>query len=125
MSYGAKDLAYSFRTVRKNTLKIAEEVPAEKYDFRAAPGTRSVGELLTHIAVGYGFQYQIHAEEKRKTLDGFNFPALMQKLGAEEKIARTREQIIELLTTNGEKWAKFLESCSDSFLSEIVQMPTG
>jgi uncharacterized damage-inducible protein DinB len=125
MSYGAKDLAYSFRTVRKNTLKIAEEVPADKYDFRAAPGTRSVGELLTHIAVGYGFQYQIHAEEKRKTLDGFNFPALMQKLGAEEKVVRTKEQIIELLTSNGEKWAKFLESCSDSFLSEIVQMPTG
>ncbi len=125
MSYGAKELAYSFRTVRKNTLKIAEEVPADKYDFRAAPGTRSVGELLTHIALGHSFQYQIHAEEKRKTLEGFNFPALMQKMAAEEKTPRNKEQIVELLKTNGEKWAQFLESCSDSFLDEVVLMPPG
>ena len=29
--YGAKELAASFRTVRKNTLAIAEELPAEAY----------------------------------------------------------------------------------------------
>ncbi len=125
MSYGAKELAYSFRTVRNNTLKIAEEIPAEKYSFRAAPDTRSVGELLTHIAVGQGFQQQIHAEEKRKSLEGFDFGALMQRLSAEEKTARTKDEIIALLRANGEKWAKFLESCSDSFLDEVVQMPTG
>jgi uncharacterized damage-inducible protein DinB len=125
VSYGAKDLAYSFRTVRNNTLKIAEEIPAEKYSFRAAPDTRSVGELLTHIAVGQGFQQQIHAEEKRKNLDGFDFGALMQKLSAEEKTPRTKDEIVALLRANGEKWAKFLESCSDSFLDEVVQMPAG
>ena len=32
--YGAKDLADSFRTVRKNTLIIAEEIPEEKYGYR-------------------------------------------------------------------------------------------
>jgi uncharacterized damage-inducible protein DinB len=125
MSYGAKELAYSFRTVRNNTLKIAEEIPAEKYSFRATPDTRSVAEILTHIAVGYSFQNQIHAVERRTNLDGFDFGALMAKVGAEEKISRSKEQIIELLRSNGEKWAKFLEGCSDSFLAEVVQMPTG
>src|ERR1039458_5243794 len=42
--YGAKELAESCRTVRKNTLAIAQDIPAEKYNFRAAENTRSVGE---------------------------------------------------------------------------------
>lgn len=125
MSYGAKELAYSFRTVRNNTLKIAEEIPAEKYSFRATPDTRSIAEMLTHIAVGYSFQNQIHAVERRTTLEGFDFGALMAKVGAEEKVSRSKEQIIELLRGNGEQWAKFLEGCSDSFLAESVQMPAG
>src|SRR5208282_2086070 len=49
--YGAKELAESFRTVRKNTITIAQEIPEEKYSFRPAPNTRTVGELLAHIAV--------------------------------------------------------------------------
>ena len=48
--YGAKELADSFRTVRKNTILVAEDIPDSKYSYRAAPETRSVGELLFHIA---------------------------------------------------------------------------
>ncbi len=55
--YSAKDLADSFRTVRKNTVVIAQDLPEEKYAFRAAPDTRSVGELLAHLALGPNFQY--------------------------------------------------------------------
>ena len=44
--YGAKDLADSFRTVRKNTITIAQEIPEEKYNFRPAPEwTASVQDL--------------------------------------------------------------------------------
>ena len=35
--YGAKELADSFRTVRKNTILVAEDIPEEKYSFAAAP----------------------------------------------------------------------------------------
>ena len=35
--YGAKDLADSFRTVRKNTIQVAEDIPAEKYDSAPRP----------------------------------------------------------------------------------------
>jgi len=37
--YAAKELAESFRTVRKNTLTIAEDISEEKYSFRPAPDT--------------------------------------------------------------------------------------
>ncbi len=33
--YGGKELAAAFRTVRNNTIKIAEEIPEDKYDFQA------------------------------------------------------------------------------------------
>ncbi len=80
--YGGKELAESFRTVRKNTLAVAQDIPADKYDFRPAPDTKSVGELLTHIALSYNFQYQIHGVDHATTLQGFDFPALMARLEA-------------------------------------------
>jgi uncharacterized damage-inducible protein DinB len=123
--YGGKELAASFRTVRKNTLAIAQDIPEEKYSFRAAPDTRSVGELLTHIAMSYTFQHKIHAEEKRSTLAGFDFPSLMKKMVAEEKTPRTKEQILELLRTNGETWATWVESVPEGFLAEQMTLPHG
>ena len=43
--YGGKQLAASFRTVRGNTITIAEDIPENKYDFKATPDVRSVGYL--------------------------------------------------------------------------------
>jgi uncharacterized damage-inducible protein DinB len=123
--YGAKELAGSFRTVRKNTITIAQELPEEKYGFRAAPDTRTVGELLAHISVAYNFQYQIHGQERRTSLAGFDFPSLMKRLAAEEKAPRTKDQTLEMLRTSGEKWAGWLEGLTEDFLAEQVAMPPG
>jgi uncharacterized damage-inducible protein DinB len=121
--YGAKELAESFRTVRMNTIKIAEEIPEEKYGFRAAQGCRSVAETLVHIAVMSRVPEQIHGAQLRKTLVGFDFLELREKLKAEVTLPRTKAQILELLRTEGEKFAKILESASESFLAEQVEYP--
>lgn len=118
-------MAASFRTVRKNTMVIAEEIPEEKYGFRPAAETRSVGELLAHIALSYTFQYQINAVEHRATLVGFDFPGMMRQLIAEEKSPRSKQQTIDLLKSSGEKWAGWLEGLSDAFLAEQVELPAG
>ena len=123
--YGAKDLAASFRIVRKNTITIAEEIPEQKYSFRPATGTRSVGELLAHISLAYTFQYQIHAVERRTSLDGFDFPSMLQRLIAEEKLQRSKEQTLQELRASGEKWAGWVEGLTDDFLAERVQMRPG
>jgi uncharacterized damage-inducible protein DinB len=123
--YGPKELAESFRTVRKNTITIAQELPEAQYAFRPAASTRSVGELLAHISVAYAFQYQIHGEERRSSLEGFNFPALMQRLTAEEKAPRSKEQTIAMLHTSGEKWAGWVAGVTEEFLAERVAMPPG
>ena len=123
--YGAKDLADSLRTVRKNTLIIAEDIPEDRYSFRAAPETRTVAQLLTHIAVLQRMPEQIHATERRTTLEGFDFPGLMRSIVAEEQTPRSKAQIIALLRDEGERWAQWLESQSDDFLAERVKFPAG
>ena len=76
--YGAKELAESFRTVRKNTIQIAEDIPEDKYGFKAADDVRTVEKLLTHLVLTARSQYQIH-KEKRSTFEGVDFPALFQQ----------------------------------------------
>jgi uncharacterized damage-inducible protein DinB len=123
--YGARELAEAFRTVRKNTLQIAEDIPEDKYSFKAAPDLRSVEKLLTHIALATTFQYQIHGLEKRTTMEGFNFPALMQQLMAEEAKPRTKGEVIALVKEKGEQWAGFVDGLSDDFLAQSISMPPG
>jgi uncharacterized damage-inducible protein DinB len=123
--YGAKELARSFRTVRANTIKIAEEIPEEKYGFRPAEGCRSIAETLVHIAVMPRVQEQIHAVEHCSTLVGFDFFGVRGKLQAEVKAPRTKAQVLELLRAEGEKYAKILEGVSDAFLGEQVEYPEG
>jgi DinB superfamily len=123
--YGAKDLADALGTVRKSTLIIAEEIPENRYGFSAAPETRTVAQLLTHIAVVQRMPEKIHSIERRTTLEGFDFPEFMRSIGAEEQRPRSKVQIIALLRDEGERWAKWLESQSDDFLAERIKFPTG
>jgi uncharacterized damage-inducible protein DinB len=123
--YGAKDLAASFRTVRKNTLTIAEEIPEDKYSFRPAEGTKTVAEMLTHIALGAKFQELVNLVEKRSSLEGFDFMKLMDEITAESAKPRTKAEIIALLEDEGEKYAKALESLPDDFLGQSVAMAPG
>jgi len=123
--YGPKELARSFRTVRGNTIKVAEEIPEEQYGFRASPDTRTVAQTLVHIAVTPRVQKQIQVVERRKTLVGFDFFAFMGGLAAEEAAPRSKAQILDLLRTEGEDYASALEGLPESFLAEQVEYPQG
>jgi uncharacterized damage-inducible protein DinB len=67
----------------------------------------------------------VHAVERRTTLEGFDFPAMMKRFDAAEKEPRNKEQILEILRSSGEKWAGFVEGLREDFLAERVQMPAG
>jgi len=122
--YGGKELARSFRTVRGNTLKIAEEIPEAKYGYSPAPESRTVGKTLVHIALGPGFQHYIHSN-KISDLKQVNFQQLMQSVIAEEAKPRDKAETIAFLQSEGDKFAAFLESLPESFLAEEVAMPPG
>ena len=122
--YGSKDLAASFRTVRDNTIKIAEEIPENKYDFRPAPDTRTIRETLAHLAVSTGFQSYVHAN-KFTDMTKLNFQELFQKFSAEEAKPRTKAEMIAYLKDEGDTFASYLEGLSESFLAEQVSMRPG
>src|SRR6202007_2632149 len=103
--YDGKDFARQFRVVRNNTLQIAQDIPESKYAFVPAPECRSVGALLTHIAVAPRMWYEVHGKQRVKTLVGFDFIRLASEVKAEEDKSRTKVEIVDLLRDEGDKFA--------------------
>jgi uncharacterized damage-inducible protein DinB len=122
--YGAQELAASFRTVRKNTIIIAEDIGDAHYDFRVTPETRTVGQTLVHISRVCELQERIHAD-RLTTLEGFDFMSFIGPIIADEQTPRTKEQIVALLHESGDRFSQWLEGLSDDFLGERVTMPPG
>ena len=119
--YGGKNLANSYRTVRKNTIAIAEEIPAEQYSFRAAPETMTVGEMLAHLAAAYQWQREVHTTH-RPSIDFAFFSEHRARTQAEEKelSAKGKDAILQALRERGEAFASFLESLDETTLGEMV-----
>lgn len=122
--YGGKEMAASFRTVRKNTIQIAEDIPENKYGFQATPNTRTIAQTLVHIAFVTDFANHIHGN-RITDVSTVDFPELFQKVTAEEAKPRNKAEIIALLRAKGDAFASYLEGLSDSFLGETVAMPPG
>jgi|SRR3954470_8824432 uncharacterized damage-inducible protein DinB len=120
--YGAKNLADSFRTVRKNTLAIANELSEEQYDFTAAPGVMSVRELLAHLAISPMWQIEVHANKVEHLDFGF-FSTRMQQSKVEETSLRSKADIVRALAENGEKFASFVEALDEATLASNVTFP--
>jgi hypothetical protein len=90
--YGGKHLADAFRTVRKNTIVIAQDIPEDKYTFSAAPNTRTVSQLLIHIAVSPAWQQELHSE-RVASLEGYDFAGRFKKDKADEQCHVRRRRL--------------------------------
>src|ERR1700742_4385455 len=122
-NYSAAELANAFRTVRKNTIVAAQDIPDDKYDFVAAPGFSSVAKLLKHIAFAPMMHYDFHRDRKISTLQGYDFGALVGRMRAAESAERSKSDIVALLTAEGDQFSAWLESLSDAFLNETFTDP--
>jgi len=123
--YGPKQLADSMRTVRKNTILIADDIPEKDYGYRATPESHSVAETLIHIAILSRADHILHEEESVSSLEGFNFGELIKKSEAQEKQPRTKSEIIALLRTEGDRWCQWVEGLPEARLAEEVRQPGG
>jgi uncharacterized protein YndB with AHSA1/START domain/uncharacterized damage-inducible protein DinB len=123
--YGLRQLVDSMRAVRANTILIAGDIPASKYDFRPMPASRSIAETLVHIAWLATSDRVLHEENRLDSVEGFDFPALLRTSEVEEKRPRSKAEIIELLRTEGERQARWIEGLPQAFLAERVQLPGG
>jgi uncharacterized damage-inducible protein DinB len=123
--YGPTEMANAFRTVRKNTLQIAEEIPEQQYNFVPAPGVRTVSDLLRHMAYAPLFWLDMQREKKVKTLQGYDFGVTTARLSGLEAQPKSKAEIVDLLKSEGEMFASWLESLSPEFLAETFTDPMG
>jgi uncharacterized damage-inducible protein DinB len=123
--YGAKELAESFRTVRKNTIQVAEDIPEEKYSYRAAPDTMSVSEMLSHLAVSPHWAQQCFFVEKKTNIAMEDFGRWMGEVGAKAKALTSKADIVAALRANGEAFAGQLESMTEAQLAQTITAPNG
>ena len=122
--YGGKELAEAFRTVRKNTIQVAEDIPEEKYAHVAAPEARSVREMFTHVAISTRIWEEVH-KKRLTTMVGFDFFAIIDQFKAEEAKKRSKAEVVELLRTEGDKFTAWLETLTPEILAESVAEPDG
>jgi uncharacterized protein (TIGR02453 family) len=115
--YGGKELAASFRTVRQNTIQIAEDIPEESYGFSPSEHSRTIARTLAHIGMVSAFQTYVH-QNRLDSLAKVNFPELMKTWAAEENTPRSKAALIEFLKSEGDKYATYIESLPESFLAE-------
>ena len=123
--YGSKDMAESWRTVRKNTIQVAEEIPAEQYNFKASPDTMSVAEMLAHLATATYWAQTLHFVEKKTAVTMEDFGGYMGTAAKASAALTAKDAIISSLKAHGEEFAGQLEGASDAFLAERVELPMG
>jgi uncharacterized damage-inducible protein DinB len=118
--YGGKELASAFRTVRKNTIQVAEDIPESQYGHVAAPECKSVARMLVHIGIATRLWEDVHRKRRLTTMVGVNFLEIRDRFDAEEAKPRSKAEIVELLRTEGEQFAAWLETVTPEFLAEVV-----
>ena len=123
--YGPRQLVDSMRTVRRNTIQVATDIPAAQYGFRPTPESRSAAELLVHIAWLASADRFMHQQERIGALADVDFGALLARSDDEERKERSKEEIIDLLATEGERHVRWIEQLPDAVLLEPVQRPDG
>jgi uncharacterized damage-inducible protein DinB len=124
-SYNAQHMAESWRTVRKNTIQVAEDIPADKYDYQATPETMSVGQMLAHLAAGTHWAEQLHFVEKKETVSGADFGRYFGESAAMAAELTTKDRIVDALITRGEGFALQLAEMANEQLAETVTLPNG
>jgi uncharacterized damage-inducible protein DinB len=123
--YGPKQLADGIRTVRKNTVLIAEDFHEDDYIFRPTPESRSVSEILTHILFFSHFDRALHEKTYVTTLGDFDLGKLVNEIESQEKKRHSKSELVNLLRDSGEGWARWVENLPEEVLAERVAQPGG
>lgn len=123
--YGAKEMAESWRTVRKNTIQVAEDIPEDKYSYRATPDTMSVSEILAHLATTPYWAQQCHFVDKKSSVAMEDFGKWMGAAAKASAALGSKSAIVDALKKDGEQFAGQMETLSDAQLGEKVALPMG
>lgn len=116
----------SFKAVRGNTIEVARDIPADKYDFRGAPETRTVAELfrdiirITEFVVGVAISRE-KVDFAEKPRDEWGKMFVKTDLAA----LTTPEQVVAALQVSMDDLCDRVMATDDSFLNETFLAPDG
>ena len=123
MIYDGSHLAESFRTVRRNTIQIAEDIPEDQYGYRVTPEVQTVAQELAHVAASTWWHQQAHAVDKKTFIAFEDFGSYMSRSGEIEQSLTTKSQILDALRKRGDEFAQFLDALTPEQLAEQVSFP--
>lgn len=86
----------AWRDARQGIIDEAENIPADRYDFRPTPETRSVTELLQHI-LEVSMMMTEELPRADADLKRYPWPEMLERYGAEAHRAQTRDALLRLL----------------------------
>ena len=118
--YTSADLANAFRTVRKNTLQVAQDIPSDKWDYRATPDTRSVADTLSHLAANTHWVHKVHGVDKATSLSGEQFGKYIAEANVYASSLSSRDAILAALEADGKAFSDWLASLDEPTLAERV-----
>ena len=118
--YGAKELANTFSTVRRNTIQIAEDIPEDQYGYRATPDVQTVAEELAHVACATWWHQQAHGSDKKPFISFEDFGTFMGRVAEMEKSLTTKARSLDALRTRGDEFTQFLGALTPDLLAERV-----
>jgi len=114
------DLASDVAETEKKFIGLAKEIPAEKYDWRPAPGVRSIGEVIRHVASD---NYLIpaalgHAADPSTGIKGDDY----KTAGAFEKRQATKDQTVADLEKSFANLKQSMQATTPAKLGDTVKL---
>jgi hypothetical protein len=118
----AKQISNTFGYVTKNILDMAQDFPADKYDFRLKPEMRSFGEVIVHVTSGivYGAKRGRGENVNWDEIDAKNYKtkdqivALLQK-SIGDASATLKSVPEESFTKNLQPWLSVIEHSAEHY----------
>jgi uncharacterized damage-inducible protein DinB len=105
-----------FTLTSRNLLQLAEATPAEKFEWRPAPGVRSISEVYMHLALG-NF-YLLEQAGVKSTLDRSKLPK------APEKSITAKADVIKMLRESLDAVSKGYQSTDRQQKVKLFQRET-
>jgi uncharacterized damage-inducible protein DinB len=111
----AADLLFPFGQLEKQTIDLAKAIPEEKFDWRPAPGVRSIREVCLHIAYGNRLMLNIS--------NGIEKDALYKQI--EDQVKRegeklTKDQVLTAMAEGFKAVREALETATAGSLSRDI-----
>jgi FKBP-type peptidyl-prolyl cis-trans isomerase len=111
----AADLLFPVDELEKQALGLAQAIPEDKYDWRPAPGVRSVREVCLHIA--YGNQLMLNIS------NGIEKDALYKQI--QDQIKRegeklSKEHVVQAMTESFKTLREALQAATSGSMSRDI-----